>query len=96
MTDELVTLSAEIRALIAQPAVPLQLLEDTLTTGYARALALEAERGRLERQLGEAAAVGDGEGAQKLAAKVSTADQRLTGLRVLLDALRDRASLARA
>ena len=95
MTKEISTLTAEIHALMAQPATPLDQLEETLTTGYARALELEAERGRLERRLGEAAATGDGSGARDLAARVSMADEHLTRLRALLGALRERTSAAR-
>jgi hypothetical protein len=95
MTKEIRTLTAEINALMAEPAAPLERLEDALTTGYARALALEAERGRLERRLGEVAAAGDGDGARELAARVSSTDEHLTRLRALLGALRERASAAR-
>jgi hypothetical protein len=94
MTEEIVTLTAEINALMAEPSAPLAVLEEALTTGYARALELEAERGRLERRLGEAAATGDGEEARDLAARVSTTDEHLVRLRTLLGALRKRASAA--
>jgi hypothetical protein len=96
MTEEIRTLTAEIRALIEHPAAPLSVLEDTLTTGYARALELERERGRLERRLGKAAAEGDGEQAQELAERVTRTGEHLTGLRALLERLRDRAAAARA
>ena len=54
------TLFEEISQLIAAPvdgadAPPLARLEDTLTAGYARALALEAERWRIERRIGQVA-----------------------------------------
>src|SRR5919204_5573785 len=88
MTEEIRMLTAEIRALIDEPTAPLSVLEDTLTTGYARALELERERGRLERRLGEAAADGDGEQAQELAERVTTTVEHLTGLRALLERLR--------
>ena len=96
MTEEMHTLAAEIRARIDQPAVPLSVLEDTLTTGYARALELERERGRLERRLGEVAAAGDGERAQELAERVTTTDEHLSRFRALLGTLRARASAVRA
>src|SRR3989440_8666135 len=96
MTEEIRTLTAEIRALIEQPTAPLSVLEDTLTTGYARALELERERSRLERRLGEVAAEGDGERAQELAERVTNTDEHLSRLRTLLRALRVRASPARA
>jgi hypothetical protein len=96
MTEEIRTLTAEIRALIAQPTAPLSVLEDTLTTGYARALELERERGRLERRLGEVVAAGDGELAQELAERVASTDGHISRLRALLEKLRDRAAAARA
>jgi hypothetical protein len=96
MTEEIRTLTAEIRALIDEPTAPLSVLEDTLTTGYARALELERERGRLERRLGEAAAEGDGEQAQALAERVTTTGEHIVGLRMLLGRLRARAAAARA
>jgi hypothetical protein len=96
MTEEIHMLAAEIRALMDEPAAPLSVLEDTLTTGYARALELERERGRLERRLGEVAAEGDGEQAQAIAERVTTTDEHLSGLRALLSDLRARAAAARA
>jgi hypothetical protein len=95
MTEEIVTLTAEIHALMAEPTATRDRLEETLTTGYARALELEAERGRLQRRLGEAAATGDGPCARELAARVSTTQEHLTRLRALLGALRDRVSATR-
>jgi hypothetical protein len=96
MTEELRTLTAEIRALIEEPTAPLPVLEDTLTTGYARALELERERGRLERRLGKAAAEGDGKRAQELVERVNSTGEHLNRLRALLELLRDRAAAARA
>jgi hypothetical protein len=96
MTEEIRTLTAEIRALIDQPTAPLSVLEDTLTTGYARALQLERERGRLERRLGEVVAEGDAEQAQELAERVSDTDEHISRLRALLEKLRVRAAAARA
>ena len=54
---------AEIDALLSERAKPgLDQLEDTLTSGYAAALALEAERWRIERRISEVAALlGDGQ-----------------------------------
>src|ERR671937_339313 len=54
-------IDTEIRTLLNAPAdgvgaPPLAHLEDTLTAGYAHALALEAERWRLERRIAEVAA----------------------------------------
>ena len=96
MTEEIHMLTAEIRALIDEPGASLSVLEDTLTTGYARALELERERGRLERRLGEAAAEGDGEQAQELVERVTSTGEDLTDLRSLLERLRERAAAARA
>jgi len=74
-------------------------IEDKLTDGYAAALALEAERWRLERRIGEiATALGDGDAALKteelagLAKRMSAADGDLARLRGLLGSLRERAS----
>jgi hypothetical protein len=95
----------EIRALIDAPvgddAPTLAHLEDALTGGYARALALEAERLRLERRIGEVAARlgrGEEEGTAELAGlarRLSTADDALSRLRVLLGSLKARAREAR-
>jgi hypothetical protein len=78
-------------------------IEETLTSGYARALELEAERWRLERRLGTLAAdlVGDGaeervEELARLARRMADADGDLSRLRSLLAALRVRASALRA
>lgn len=104
MTDQDPTLLAEIRALLDAPArgegAPvLARLERTLTDGYARALALEAERWRLERRIAEVAARladADGElGAKELSAlarRLSSADGDIASLRTLLTSLRTRAS----
>jgi ABC-type phosphate transport system auxiliary subunit len=78
-------------------------IEDTLTEGYAEALALEAERLRLERRLGEVALGADPADADGLAAelaeisqRIRRADGRLAHLRALLRSLRERAREARA
>ncbi|MFL5981151.1 MAG: hypothetical protein ACJ74R_05530 [Gaiellaceae bacterium] len=98
----------DIRDLLEAPptgadAPTLDHVEHTLTTGYARALALEAERLRIERKLANAAArLGDDatdEDASELAAlgqRLSVADDDLTRLRALLVSLRSRASEIRA
>ncbi len=97
----------EIRQLLAVPvtgpgAATLAAIEQTLTAGYAEALALEAERWRIERRLGEVAALiggGDAAHADELAGlgrRLSATDRELTGLRALLDELRDRAGAVRA
>src|SRR5919197_6718893 len=97
----------EIRQLLAAPvtgpsAPTLAAIEHTLTAGYAEALALEAERWRIERRVSEVAALlgdGDAASADELAAlgrKLSGTDRELSGLRSLLDSLRDRAAKVRA
>jgi ABC-type phosphate transport system auxiliary subunit len=97
----------EIETLLAAhagaDAPSLAALEDALTAGYAHALALEAERWRLERRLGELAAeLADGtideraDELGRLARLMSAADGELEGLRAVLSRLRDRASAARA
>jgi hypothetical protein len=97
----------EVRHLLDQPtmgagAPTLATIEHTLTAGYAEALALEAERWRIERRIAEVAAL-MGEGAAGradelagLGRRLSAAEAELTGLRALLDALRDRAAAVRA
>jgi hypothetical protein len=98
----------EIELLLAataarSPEADLARIEDTLTSGYARALELEAERWRLERQLGVLAADLSQDRAQdrieelaSLARKMSDTDGDLGRLRGLLAALRVRASAIRA
>ncbi len=94
----------QIDDLLREPAAgaaapSLARVEDTLTAGYARALALEAERWRLEREVGEVARrIGGGEGAdhaKELAAlvrKISRTDGRLFALRGTLANLKRRAA----
>jgi hypothetical protein len=102
------TLLEEIAALVAEPAPsePARLIariEHTLTAGYARALALEAERLRLERRISTlASGLAEGEAAEQhdelkqLARRASDADGDLGRLRTLLRSLRDRARELRA
>ena len=98
----------EIRTLLDAPpsgedAPSLDHLEHTLTAGYATALALEAERWRLERKIAEvAASLPDGGGEPRhselatLGRRLSEADGDLAALRSLLSSLRMRADQARA
>jgi hypothetical protein len=69
-------------------------VEMTLTDGYAAALALEAERWRIERRLGEVARdADDAEDVRELAQlseRLETADGELAGLRSLLRNLQAR------
>lgn len=90
----------EIRSLLAlQPGDPaLARIDDTLTAGYAQAMALEAERWRLERRIGEMArdVAADDAGARvdelaRLARRISAADGEISHLRTLLRSLRERA-----
>ena len=97
----------EITRLLDAPArgvdaPPLADVEHTLTSGYAVALALEAERWRLERQLSAAVtqlASDAGAEAQELgslAKRLHAADGELARLRNALGTLRDRAGELRA
>jgi hypothetical protein len=93
----------EIQELLDQPqSADLPRIERTLTDGYARALSLEAERLRIEKQIAEiAAALAYGEEAGKtrelsaLARRLKDSDDALTKLRTLLASLRERADEAR-
>ena len=81
-------------------APTLDRIEDTLTEGYAQALALEAERLRIERRLGEVARGANGNAnlsaeLTSLSARLTCADGELTRLRALLGTLHDRARLLR-
>ena len=92
----------EIRELLAatpadDPALLLDRLDETLTTGYANALQLEAERWRIERRIGEVAAIvgtnGDGARIDELAVlarSLREANEEIAALRSLLATLRER------
>ncbi|MEP7334139.1 MAG: hypothetical protein ABI717_00025 [Actinomycetota bacterium] len=97
---------AEIEALL-DDITPRALdeIEDTLTSGYAAALALEAERWRIERRISTLAGELGGEADREqsrateivaLAQRLSGADADLTRLREVLGSLRERADAARA
>jgi hypothetical protein len=104
MTHDSAHLLEEITKLLAAPrsgaeAPPLADVEDTLTAGYARALALEAERWRIERRLGEVASTLRNDRSERrtdeiatLAERLTDADGELSRLRGLLATLRTRAS----
>jgi hypothetical protein len=96
-------IETEIRALLAAPAggadaPPLTRIEDTLTAGYAQALALEAERWRIERRIAEVAEQLSDDSAietselRKLGCSLKKANGDLSNLRALLLSLRERAS----
>jgi ABC-type phosphate transport system auxiliary subunit len=97
----------QIRSMLESPpsgvkAPSLDEIEDTLTAGYANALALDAERLRIERKIAEIAASLDAEPEDSRAAELATLGQRLTAaggdlaqLRALLSSLRTRANEVR-
>jgi hypothetical protein len=80
-------------------APSLAAIESTLTNGYAEALALEAERSRLERRLGEVARDADDAADvrefARLSERIETADGELARLRSLLRSLQARARALR-
>jgi hypothetical protein len=95
----------EIEALLRAPtsgadAPSLEDMEHALTDGYAHALALEAERSRLQRRLGEAAhdldEAGGTEEVSSLAKRLRSADDELSKLRAVLRSLRGRTRTVRA
>jgi hypothetical protein len=89
----------EIRSLLDAPASaeqpPRAVVEDTLTNGYAYALALEGERLRIERRLRALLHEEPGPSARvrweeigELTRRLADADRELAGLRALLSSLR--------
>jgi hypothetical protein len=103
--DDLSTLIDRIDALLQSPpeaddADVRAHMETTLTDGYARALALEAEHWRLQRQIGAIAAdVAEGRGRPRtkelgaLARRLSLVEEELRSLRDTLVSLRERIAL---
>jgi len=93
-----------LRAPVTGDEAPtLENLEETLTAGYAQALALEAERWRIERRLGEVARDAHLPGASRLAEELASlakrlrnTDAELAQLRSTLGPLQARAREARA
>src|SRR5947208_8535804 len=80
-------------------APSLDAIESTLTDGYAAKHALEAERWRIERRLGEVAREG-GNGTHRnelarLSAQLESAEGELTRLRSLLQSLQARRRVVR-
>ena len=105
MTEEIATLTTRIHALLDEPADRerqelIARLEHTLTDGYARALALEVERNRLQDRVGEIAAERDRsmstEDLGDLARRLTATNVALQALRDLLAELRERARELRA
>ena len=98
----------DIRTLLDSPATgeeapTLPRIEDALTTGYARAMALEAEQSRLQRRIADVAvALADEDlglpdpELKRLAQELRATNCDLTQLRKLLESLRGRADAARA
>jgi hypothetical protein len=74
-------------------------MEHTLTDGYARALALEGERWRIERMIGKLAAEAEGvehaRELRRLSRQLDETDHELESLRALLEKLSERARLLR-
>lgn len=94
MDDRLPAVLTEIRSLLDMPrhaAPPRDLVEDTLTTGYAYALGLEGDRLRIERSL-RALLRGDAKPDPRelddLRGRLALADEELAGVRALLASLR--------
>ena len=95
MGDETRTLIERVQGLLALPPRNRAPIEDALTEGYARALALEAERRRLEARIAELAeSLSTSAGAERvselaeLANRRARADVDLTCLRDALGSLR--------
>jgi hypothetical protein len=106
VADDLSLLLDEIEQLLHEPAAggldAVARVEETLTDGYARALALEADRWRTERRIAEVAklvAEGSTTGVaelSELAARLEQADADLRRLRERLGSLRRHAEAVRA
>lgn len=97
--DAAISMVHQIEDLLNAAAPSLEHVEDTLTEGYATALALDAERLRLQRRIGEVARSATGEHADELrslGSRLTTADSELDRLRSLLSSLYERARLMRA
>jgi hypothetical protein len=93
MPDETGALIDRVQALLDGAPASRNTIEDALSEGYAWALALDAESRRLERRIGELAALADGDRAAELAELVGRrthANGELAHLRDVLRALRGR------
>ncbi len=99
--EDLSSLLERIEALVAgrDDVVPerrLERMEHTLTDGYARALELEAESGRIQREIASAAGGGTAKELRTLAGRLAKNEDDLRGLRRELAALRRAVYDARA
>jgi hypothetical protein len=104
MGHDLASLVSRIRSMLdprsPDPGQPLLTeMEHTLTDGYARALELEGERMRLERQIGELARRIEGPDEagelRVLAQRLRNADENLASLRDVLGELQQRVEAER-
>src|SRR3989440_2031886 len=98
--DEIRSVRDETAA--GEDATYIDAIEHMLTAGYAKALALEAERWRLERRIATVAAELGGKSQDdehseltQLGRRLSAADGDLSNLRGLLSSLRSRADEVR-
>ena len=97
VADSFPLLETEIRSLLDQPVgasrPPRDAVEHTLTTGYAYALGLDAQRLRVERRLREVvrSAAPDAAARDDAALELARVDQELADLRALLSILRAQA-----
>jgi hypothetical protein len=100
MRHELASITDRIHALLARlergDYPDRARLEDTLTEGYACALALDAECDRLERRIAEHAARLGVDGSAEEARKLSALARHLARRRRELEALRDLLAVLRA
>jgi hypothetical protein len=88
MPEDLSLLIDRLRFLVDNPGDELGAVEHTLTDGYARALALEAERRRAEARVRDLAGDADGLGEQRvLKVRLDRIDGDLAELRGLLGSL---------
>jgi hypothetical protein len=104
MADEFAVLATRISALMdvrvnGSSESLLAEMEHTLTDGYARVLALEGERLRIERRIADLARELDADATgelRDLASRLIVADAEESRLRGLLEGLRRQAELLRA
>lgn len=95
VSPDLASFLDEVQALLDSPAgrrrAALARVEHTLTSGYAHALGLEAERLRLERRRLLAAEAGDSGEMVAVTRRMGATDTELANLRSLLATLRTHA-----